>query len=74
MYKVDKSKLFIKALIYRVLIIGIQTVVTYFFIKDITQSFKISLIWNIINIVLYYIYDYLYLTYLGVRGKKKENN
>ncbi len=67
--KIESKLLILKSIIYRVLIIGIQIGFTYFFIRDIKMSIHISLWWNLINAILYYIYDYGFLSLFKIGEK-----
>ncbi|UCD03739.1 MAG: DUF2061 domain-containing protein [Candidatus Woesearchaeota archaeon] len=65
--KVKVGLLIWKSIVYRILIIGLQTIVTYFFIRDLKLSFGISVIWNIINAITYFLYDWVFSANFEVR-------
>jgi len=59
------KNIFIKTIIYRIFIIGIQTIFTYLYInafKDMNYSnaLNMSIIWNIINVILYFSYECIF--------------
>ena len=72
LFKTDRKKVKIgllvwKSIFYRVLITGLQTVVTYLFTKNIALSISLSVVWNLINTLTYFIYDWVFSTNFEVR-------
>lgn len=62
MKKIDYKTIFLKTILYRVLVISIQTIFTYYYIKflgkiNYSGAFQMSVIWNIINIILYFFFE-----------------
>ena len=59
--KVKIGMLLWKTLIYRIIVTFTQIVVTYFFTKNMELSISLSIVWNIINTVEYFVLDYAFL-------------
>jgi len=58
--KIRLSVLGIQGLLYRCFIILCNFLFFLLWTKEIGEAFKISIIWNIINICLYYMFHYLW--------------
>jgi uncharacterized membrane protein len=48
----------------------IQVGFTYLFTKNVRLSIRISVIWNLITMVLYYFYDYMFLSIFKIGERK----
>lgn len=51
--------IFWKTIIYRILIILIQIGFTRLFVSDIVVCINISILWNLLNVLLYFLYELL---------------
>jgi hypothetical protein len=61
MWRRIKGKLLVvQGVIYRVFIVFCNFLFFYFLTKDETESFKMSIGWNMINITLYYMFHYIW--------------
>lgn len=76
MRKIKTKLLVLKTLAYRPVVIIIQSIVTFLYYKlrkpaSLAQgAIELSIVWNVINAVMYYIYDYFFM----VHWKIGENN
>lgn len=60
MKKINLKTLLIKSIYYRIFIIIIQLFYTYFFINNWEKAFNIAWSWNVINLVLFALYSYIF--------------
>lgn len=58
--KVNVKNVLTKTLAYRIFVILLQGVFTYFYVKNWSKAFNISIIWNIANIFIYLGYEYIF--------------
>ncbi len=59
--KVKLGVLLWKTIIYRIIVTLTQIVVTYLFTGNISLSVSLSIVWNIINTIEYFVLDYAFL-------------
>ena len=69
MRKLKKKTILLKAIIYRPLIIILQTIVTFIYyhvrgrnVDNLRLAVEVSVVWNIINFAVYYLYDIAFLS------------
>jgi len=60
MRKVNVKAILAKTAIYRLIVIFIQVGFTFAYVRDIGKCFEISIVWNIANMGLYFVYEYLF--------------
>ena len=70
--KLNLKVLLIKTIVYRMIVLIIQIFFTYLFIKDFKKSISISLWWNGLNVIIYYVYDYGFLSIFKMGAEKCE--
>jgi len=58
--KISVKTVALKTIIYRIFIILVQAFFTFLYIKNFSKALNISIGWNVINIGLYFIYEYLF--------------
>jgi len=69
--EVDTYLLIKKSIAYRVIVILSQIVMAYIFTKNIEFSVGFSIIWNVVNTIEYFGFDYVFsrLYKIGKNGK-----
>ena len=70
MRKIDIKLLIIEGIIYRVMLIIIQTLFFWIITKEFKLALGTSLIWNGLNLGLYYVYHYFFLSLFKMGVKK----
>ncbi|MFW6130723.1 MAG: DUF2061 domain-containing protein [Atribacterota bacterium] len=70
MRNINKTLLVFKSIIYRIMVMLIQVGFTYLFTKNVKLSIRISVVWNLITMVLYYFYDYMFLSIFKIGERK----
>ncbi|KKL23541.1 hypothetical protein LCGC14_2424330 [marine sediment metagenome] len=63
MRKINLKLLIIEGAIYRVMLVVTQTLFFWIITKEFKLALGTSLIWNGINLGLYYVYHYLFLSF-----------
>lgn len=55
--KLNLKTVFAKTALYRFIVIFIQALFTFMYVRDISKCLEISIIWNVVNMGLYFVYE-----------------
>lgn len=58
--KINLRTLFKKTILYRIFVIGIQVLFTFLYIRNWSKAINISIVWNIVNMGLFFGFSYLF--------------
>jgi len=70
---INKKILILKTIIYRLLIIITQIIFTWLFLNDMRLAINMSILWNVLNMIQYYSFEYVFAKHWDVIERRKLN-